>query len=380
MTKKIFLIAGEKSGDDIGYKLMKSLINLDPSLKFLGIGGPLMSQCGLKSIFPYEDLSVMGFVEVLPKIFALKARIKETVADILKAKPDLIITIDLPGFNYRVVNKLREQGYKGKIFHYVAPSVWAYKEGRAAKFAKIFDRMICILPFEEKYFQAVGLKTNYFGNPVIEQDEIAKHEPNKNASKILVCCGSRIGEIKRLLPIFAASLDLLSTDHQFEASILTQPSYVKLVSNLLKESRFKYKIITPKEDDKIKLMAKCDLALTKSGTITTEIALAGVPMIVAHKVNWLSYLIIKTLIKISSICLVNLIAGEKIIPELIQGQCTPYKIAGGLEEYINDPVLRKAQAQQSTKIFKILGQGQKESPSLKLARLILKELADAPAS
>jgi lipid-A-disaccharide synthase len=375
MTKKVFLIAGEKSGDDLGSRLMRSLIKANPSIEFCGVGGPLMEASGLKSLFAYETLSVMGFVEVLPKIFELKAKIKKTAEEILVTKPDLVITIDLPGFNYRVAKTLRDKGYKGKIFHYVAPTVWAYKESRAAKFARVFDRMICILPFEEKYFTKHGMQTNYIGNPVIEQSNPSKRPLRKKVSKILVCCGSRIGEIKKLLPIFSGALSLLSNRHNFEALILTNPAHKILISEMLKNANFRYSIATPQDADKIKTMAECDLALTKSGTVTTEIALAGLPMVVAHKVNWLSYLIIKSMVKISSICLVNLISKKQIVPELIQKDCQADKIAKALEELITNYEIRKLQIKGSKQIFEMLGSKDQEMPSEKLAKILLSELS-----
>jgi len=375
MNKKIFLIAGEKSGDDIGHRLMINLQKLDPSLQFHGIGGPLMTEAGLSSLFPYESLAVMGFVEVLPKIFELNNKINQTVSTIIKLKPDLIITIDLPGFNCRVTSKLRKLGYKGEIFQYVAPTVWAYKESRAKKFAKIFDRMICILPFEEKYFQAHGMKTHYIGNPVIEQAVDLKKTFKHQTLKILVCPGSRKAELNKLLPIFANSLNILAQSHKFEAEILIQPIHKDLAQQLLAKCNFKFNLITPANSDKIKEMSKCDLALTKSGTVTTEIALSGVPMIVAHKINFLSYIIIKNLIKIPSICLINIISKKRIVPELIQNDCNPDKISALLKAFIDDPDLRKEQIKQSAKIFKILGLEEKIAPSEKLAQIIVKHLA-----
>lgn len=374
MNKKIFLIAGEKSGDDLGSRLMQNLLSLNPSLRFYGVGGPLMTSYGLNSLFSYETLSVMGFVEVLPKIFEIKGKIKQTVDEILHLKPALIITIDLPGFNFRVAKALREKGYRGKIFHYVAPTVWAYKENRAAKFAQVFDRMICILPFEEQYFIKHGMQTNYIGNPVIEQSTSTKILPRPKVKKILICCGSRIAEIKKLLPIFCHSLNLLCTGYNFEAIILTHFSHHTLISDILKKANFKYSIISPQDADKILTMAKCDLALTKSGTVTTEIALAGVPMVVAHKINWLSYLIIKSMVKISSICLVNLIAKKQIVPELIQKECEAEKIANALKSLITNYEKRALQVKEAQQIFSILGNKEKKTPSEKLAKIILAEL------
>jgi lipid-A-disaccharide synthase len=374
MNKSIFLIAGEKSGDDLGFRLMVEIQKATTSIKFHGIGGPLMQSCGLTSLFPYETLSVMGFVEILPKIFELKAKINQTAEAILKLKPDLVITIDLPGFNYRVVKLLRDRGYSGKIFHYVAPTVWAYKENRASKFAKIFDRMICILPHEPPYFKKYDLITDYIGNPVIEQNPQINREIKDEVRKILICCGSRIIEIQRLMPIFSQALNALAQQYNFEAIILTHSSNTDLIGKILQNAEFKYKISTPEYAEKIKIIANCDLALSKSGTITTEIALAGVPMIVAHKINWLSYIIIKSMIKISSICLVNIIANKQIIPELIQGNCTAETIRDSLAEYITNPKMRKEQVKNASKIFKLLGLGKQPSPSQKLCSIILNAL------
>ena len=372
-THNIFIIAGEKSGDDIGGKLMKALLKQNSHLKFHGIAGSAMSTLGLQSIFPMETLSIMGFWEVLPKIFELMHKINVTVSAIMQLKPDILITIDLPGINYRVTKKLRDLGYSGKIIHYVAPTVWAYKPERAKKFAKVFDLMICILPFETKYFTEIGMKAIYVGNPVIEQSLNFKNR-TKKVKKILVLPGSRKQELKILLPIYRDALEILSKKYQFKAVILNFPENISLIEQIFSHSNFEYEITTPADDQKLSIMNECDLALSKSGTITTEIALAGVPMILAHKINALSFFIIKRLIKISQICLINIIAGKKIVPELIQNDCNPVTIAELLSEYCNDSEIRKKQIKDSYKIFQQLGLGEQLTPSDKAANAILKEV------
>jgi lipid-A-disaccharide synthase len=366
----VFIIAGEKSGDDIAAKLMTALIKKN-NVHFQGIGGEAMKAQGLNSLFSIDEISVMGFSEVIPKLFSLISLINYTINKIIETKPDIIITVDSPGFNYRVVSKLRAKGYKGTIIHYIAPSVWAYKEKRAQDFARIFDHMICILPFEPPFFKKAKMKVSYVGNPVIEHKQILKKRKEGKLKKILLCPGSRNQEIKTLLPIFANAIEQIAQTNNIRVMILANSDKICFINQLLANAKFDYKIISSNKEDKLQNISKCDLAITKSGTITTEIALAKVPMILAHKVNYFSYLIIKAMIKIPYICLINIIANKSIIPELIQQHCNAQRIAELVDEYLENPKLRNDQINQSSKIFKCLGLGLAQTPSEIAADIIL---------
>ena len=224
---KLYLIAGENSGDFIGSHLMKSLRHLNgvdaSKIEFSGIGGFNMQQEGIDSLFSIEHINLMGFFEVLPHLFRISKLINKTVEDIVSRNPDMLITIDSPGFTYRVAERVREIAPHIKLVHIVAPSVWAYKPGRAKKYAKIYDHLLTLLPFEPEYFIAEGLKSSCIGHPVLEQVFFqgspslrAEMNVRENAKIIAVTPGSRKGEIRRHMPIIRKVFDQLSTTHNIE--------------------------------------------------------------------------------------------------------------------------------------------------------------------
>lgn len=324
--KKIYLIAGEASGDNIAAKLMKQIKNLLPEVEFYGVGGEKMQAEGIKLLFPSSDIAYMGFLEVLPHLFKIMRKIKQVAGDIEQVNPDMVITIDAPGFSFRVVEKIKKK-IKAKLVHYVAPTVWAYKPDRAKKIAKLYDHLLVILPFEPQYFIDEGLPTTFVGHPAIEDLEIYPRQEFRNKYHLkdqdfLFCVapGSRKQEIKTLLPIFLEALNLI--DKKLVIAIPTQQRYFNLINSLCKEKE----VLIVNETDKLKLFSSCDFCLTKSGTITTELAFYKMPMIVAHKVNNITYWLLKKMIKIRFVTIVNLLADEEIIPELLQENCNPQRI------------------------------------------------------
>lgn len=374
MTPKIYLIAGESSGDFIGSQLMQSLKSIITS-EFTGIGGPLMSQQGLKSLFPISEISLMGFFEVIPHIFRIKKLINQTIADIIEKSPDLLITIDSPGFTYRVAKQVRQIKPNLKIIHIVAPSVWAYKPGRALKYAKVYDHLLALLPFEPPYFEKVGLNCHYIGHPVLEQkfyhDKVAlKSEftiPD-NAKIICVTPGSRKGEILRHMPIFCEALNIVSTEFKnlYVIFVLANADHQHLIEEFLKEAKFHFIFST----DRLKSFAVGDTALAKSGTNTLEIAASETSMIVAYKINTLSFLLISLLIKVRWISLINIVANKEIIPEFIQSNCNPQSIAMGLIDLLTKPQKAQKQLEESHMALNQLGFKNNTAPSDVAARLI----------
>lgn len=292
---KIYLIAGEMSGDFIGCHLMTSLKNLYESeskeITFAGVGGKLMEEAGLvSSLFPIKQINIMGFIEIIPHIFQILKLINMTVDDILSQKPDLLITIDSPGFTYRVAKKVRHLNPNLKILHIVAPSVWAYKPSRAFKYAKIYNYLFALLPFEPPYFYKVGLDCRYIGHPIMEQNfyedkskargglDILSNGIISSNSKILcVTCGSRKGEIMRHMPIFTDAINIISSKYAnlVVIFVISDPSHKELIKSFLTKSSFDYSFST----DRLKVFAASDVSLAKSGTNTLEIAASGTPMI-----------------------------------------------------------------------------------------------------
>ncbi|XVN43182.1 MAG: lipid-A-disaccharide synthase [Candidatus Rickettsia vulgarisii] len=397
---KIYLIAGEMSGDFIGSHLMASLKNLyelkGEEISFAGVGGRLMEEAGLEnSLFPIKKINMMGFFEIIPHIFQIIKLINITVNDIIQQKPDLLITIDSLGFTYRVAKKVRKSNPNLKILHIVAPSVWAYKPSRALKYAKIYNYLFALLPFEPPYFHKVGLDCRYIGHPIMEQNFYSAEDkgrlrrelilsegiPNLNdisvatqiaaltSSKILcVTCGSRKGEIIRHMPVFTKAINIVASKFPdlVVIFVIADPAHRQLIESFLTQASFNYYFST----DRLKVFAASDAALAKSGTNTLEIAASGTPMVVAYKVNILSYLLIKFLIKIKYVSLINIIAGKEILPELIQFDCTESKIATGLISLLSDQKRANIQLEESEKIFMELGFKSANSPSDIAANII----------
>ena len=332
---KIYLITGEASGDNIAAKLMRELKKIDSKIEFYGIGGEKMQTIGMNLLFPASELSLMGFWEILPHIPKLWWKIRQTALDIKKIDPDLVITIDSPGFSFRVAKKLKNK-IRAKLIHYVAPTVWAYKPSRAKKIAKIYDHLLTILPFEAEYFLKEGLQTSFVGFPALEDlphssKELFRLKHNIAKGELLLCIapGSREQEVNLLLPIFINAAKLFIKHTQLKVTIAI-PCQINLRNLIIKLIPQDLSIILIDENDKLSLFASADLALTKSGTITTELAFYGVPMVVGYKVNILSYWLIKMMIKIPFVTIMNIIAGEEIIPEMLQDKCNAQALSAKL--------------------------------------------------
>jgi lipid-A-disaccharide synthase len=350
----IYLIAGEASGDALGAGLMRSLRAAQPGIRFAGIGGEAMQREDLRSLFPCSDLSIMGFLEVVPHIPGLLRRLRETALDIVAKQPAVIVTIDSPGFNFRLAQALKARAETARIkrIHYVAPSVWAYKPSRARKTALLFDALLALLPFEPPYFEKEGLKTTFVGHPVLWQT--CKSEPSLFRARhfigahtplLLILPGSRTGEVERHLPVFLeAAKDL----PDYRVVILASPQVRNGIEGAV-TSQMLVVDIAEKQDS----FAAATIALSKSGTITLELASAGVPTVVAHKVSALSAWLIRRMALIPFVSLVNIVAKKEILPELLQERCTPERIAQELKR-VAQPDIMLEQRQQCLEALEML--------------------------
>jgi lipid-A-disaccharide synthase len=353
--KKIFIIAGENSGDFIGSLIIKRLKELS-NFEFRAIGGTEMQKQNVDSIFPIEQISLMGFLEVLPHIFRLKKLMKFTQKTIEEFNPDIVITIDSPGFCYRIASSLKGK-INAKFVHVVAPSVWVYKPQRAAKFAKIYDLLLTLLPFEPEYFIKEGLRSEFIGHFIFEKNLCddkkifrIKHGIRPSEKIILITPGSRMGEVKRHLNIFLESLKLLREKIEFSAVILAASQTIKTyIEQEVKRSSLQKIYISL--DDKYEAYKAADVALAKSGTNTLEISMHGTPQVICYKLNFLTWAYIKSVSKIKFANLVNIISGREIIPELLQDNCVPEKIVNQLELLLTDKKIRDLQITESKKIL-----------------------------
>ncbi|WP_412562637.1 lipid-A-disaccharide synthase [Thalassobius sp. MITS945101] len=381
---RIFLIAGEASGDRLGAALMEGLSDLlDDDVEFLGVGGPLMQAQGMESLFPMDELSVMGLAEVLPKYRQLKRRIAETAETALQAKPDVMISIDSPDFCLRVA-KLVKAASDIRTVHYVAPSVWAWREGRATKMAKVIDHVLALLPFEPPLMEAAGMECNFVGHPVVSEPQAsnveatlfrAKHKLGQNKT-LLVLPGSRRGEVSRLTPVFGAALqEIVQAEPDLKLVIPTTGNVTDLVREAVADWPVKPVILDPRgmEPEVYKLekaaaFAAADAALAASGTVSLELAAAGTPMVIAYDMNWLSRILISRMLKVDTVTLVNLVSETRTVPEFIGKNCLPEKIAPAVVK-----VLGGARGQQEAMELTMqrLGRGG-QRPGLRAAHAVLR--------
>lgn len=369
-----YLIAGEASGDALGAGLMHALGVLATDMQFAGVGGDMMAREGLHSLFPYNELSVMGFLEVVPHIPRFLWLLRKTVQDIAAKQPDVIITIDSPGFNFLLARMLKKnlQTMHIKRVHYVAPSVWAYKPERARKAAQLFDLLLAVLPFEPHYFENEGLKTVFVGHPALWEerkgDAVAfrrRYGLAENEQIVLVLPGSRPGEVKRHLSIFLAAAKTLKG---FRIVIVASPQVREIVDALRLPGTI---ICGPKE--KQDAFAAARLALSKSGTVTLELAVQGVPMAVAHKVSPLSAWLLRKMLLVKYASLVNIAADREIVPELLQENCTVKKIAEALHRLIERETMEK-QLSDVTDALNILRGVNPFDPGVTAARAVLDQI------
>jgi len=384
--KKFFIIAGEASGDLLGGKLIRELKLQNPDSEFIGVGGKLMQEQGLKSIFPMEELSVMGFLEVLPHIPKLLARIKQTAAAVISEKPDCVITIDSPDFCFRVIKILRQaQDLKCKKVHLIAPSVWAYREGRAEKISKLYDLLLAILPFEPPYFEKYGLKTVFIGNLVVEnapdfgrqekiRDEFRKkYNISQTATVLSLTPGSRNGEVTKIFPEFIGAVNLLAEKKSDLKVVIPLIDKTRdLVKEMAKDLKVEYFLI--EKDEKNHALFAADFALAKSGTNTLEISLYRLPMVIAYKINFITHFLVSRMVKIQFANLINLISNREIIPEMLQDKCRADLLFCEMKKLLDNKNLAQNQIDESLTALKLMGLGSVENPSFKAAKEILKIL------
>jgi lipid-A-disaccharide synthase len=378
MSKHICVIAGEPSGDFLGGKLIEALKVLQPDARFSGVGGHYMQAAGMESLFSYQQLAVMGIAEVLPKLPTLLARIRQTINHIKETKPDIVVTIDSPDFGFRVAKAIRKSMPNPPILiHYVAPTVWAWREGRAEKVARFLDGLICLFDFEPPYFERYGLRSAAVGHPMVEGgamnadgDEFREESGIASGETIIgVLFGSRKGELRRTGSVLRDAIFRM-TDGMAVLPHVVSPTLPHLqddVFELLKDYGGPIHIETDPAH-KWNAFKSMNVALAVSGTVGLELAALQVPHVIGYRASPVTAMIAKRLVKVKYVHLANIMAGECIVPEFIQEKCTPDSIAGAALELLSDPAAQKA---AFSSIAERLGAGQKQTPSQKAADFIL---------
>ena len=378
VARKIFLIATEESGDRLGAHLMKVLRQrLGGAVQFEGVGGLAMTREGLKPLFPIEELSIIGFsavIKQLPKVLRL---IRETVAAVLRAEPDILVIIDSPDFTHRVARRVRAKDSTIPIVDYVSPSVWAWRPGRARSMRAYVDHVLALLPFEpEEYLRLHGPPCSYVGHPLTEQ--LASLRPNAEEKArrdapppvLLVLPGSRRSEIRHHLAVFGEALDRLqAAGKTFELILPTMPHLLEAVRDGVTSWQVAPRIVVG-EQEKRAAFRTAAAALAKSGTVTLELALAGVPMVTAYRTGALEAFIVRRALTVSSVILANLVIGENVVPEFLQENCTADKLASTLGELLADSPMRRRQIEAFARIDGIMATGD-QPPSVRAADIVL---------
>jgi lipid-A-disaccharide synthase len=373
MTRTVFIIAGEASGDILGASLMQDLkLVTGNDIDFSGVGGDLMNKQGLNSLFPMSDLSVMGLAEVLKHLPKILGRLNQTVTAILEQKPDVLVTIDSPDFCLRVAKKIKRKNPNIKIVHMVAPTVWAWRPKRAQKMAKFLDGLMCLFPFEPVYFTKYDLKTRFVGHPLTRQipafSEASKRgfcvRHGLDESKPLLCLlpGSRSAEIDALMPVLLETFSLLKHSiPELQCILPTLPHKKAVIESYLKGNRDIHVLVPETPHEKYTAFAACDVALHASGTVALELALCNTPMITTYKVNAITAWVGRRLIKTPYVNLVNILVDHPIVPELLQEKANARDLSAIVHALLTIEALRELQSEQLKSVTDILKENTPQS-------------------
>jgi lipid-A-disaccharide synthase len=387
---RLMLVAGEPSGDALGAQLMASLKELRPSgLSFTpGVGGPLMEAQGLTSLHPLADTSVMGLKEVVPRIPLILRRVRETANYAIKTRPDLVVLIDSPDFTHRIARRLKRLAPDLVIVKYVAPQVWASRPWRAKKLAEFVDYLLALLPFEPRFFERYGLKTYFVGHPVVERaptaasdaprDFRARHGIAQDVPLLALLPGSRFNELRFLWPVFSDVVRRLGAEMPgLQVVIATLPHLRARLTEDAKALGVPVTIIEG-EEEKFAAFRAATAALAASGTISTELALAGTPMVIGYKVGWLTEFFAKILMTAKFATLINLVLDEEVIPEFLMDRCTSDALLGALVPLMTSEEARRAQTKRAqVALAEFKGGGEKPSRRAAKALLEIAEKAEA---
>lgn len=374
MTVKVYLIAGEASGDLLGSRLMRALKNKTNSdVTFYGVGGETMQAEGLSSLFDIKDLSVMGFMEVLPSIPKILRHLHEIIADIKQVQPDVILTIDSYSFSIRVHQALKKNHIDIPHAHYVAPQVWAWQKGRTKTLPNWIDHLFCLLPNEPAYFTPYGLPVTFVGHPVIEGGA-AKGDGQKfrdsyhldaKAPVLVLLPGSRKNEIKALLPLFMQTAEKLAETHPNLFVVIPAVQTMKdKISAQMKDWQMPHAVVFG-EQARYDAFAAADIAIAASGTVSLELAIAQVPHLIAYRVNPITAALARRILKIKYVNLINLLQDKEVVPELLQENCTLEKLFDTAEK------LFQKEGQDVLPSLEKLGLNAIEAPSEKVATSLL---------
>jgi len=374
----LMVVCGEPSGDQLGAELMTGLKSLQPDVRIVGVGGPAMTAQGLTSLFPLDDTAVMGLREVVPRIPAILRRVREAADYAVHLSPDAVVLIDSPDFTHRIAQRLKRFAPHLRTVNYAAPQVWASRSYRARKMARYFDLVLALLPFEPEFFRKNGLEAVFVGHPVIERAALMKHGGAlrarlgipTNAPLLAVLPGSRMNEVRLLLTPFRDAVRILGKEIPDLACVLPMVDHVSEFVRAHTQGWPSPLHLVEGDADKFAAFDAADAALAASGTVTTELALAGTPMVVAYRLGPLTYALVRPLVSVRFITLANILLERAAVPEFVQAACTGKALANALMPLLTNENARRAQQRDLAGAVAKLGLGG-ERPSVRAARALL---------
>lgn len=362
MSSDLFIFVGEKSADLHGEKILQALKQLDPTLHISGVAGPRMRKVGIEWILPMEDFQVMGFIDVFLALPKLIRQFYFVADQILASHPKAVLFIDYPGFNLRMAKHLRKKGYKGKLCHYICPSVWAWGKKRIPLMAKHLDLLLTILPFEKNYFANTDLQVAYVGHPLVQR--IKEHNYLslpilENKKVVAIFPGSRKKELERNLPLQLKTCTRLKHNHPdlFFALSVSEERFLPLIQQIVREQGWENDLQLIPQDKTYELMKAAHMAIAKSGTVTLELALHEVPTVVTYAISPLDLIIARDLLRIRLpyYCLVNIIANKEVFPELFGPNFTEDNLYQNATSLIADTPERSTCRTSCLELKKLLG-------------------------
>ncbi len=361
MSDEILIVAAEASADLHAARALEELRRRRPAVRAFGLGGPRLRAAGLEALYGAEELSVMGIGEVLPKIPRILSILRGLSRAAAERRPPAALLVDSPDFNLRLAAKLKRLGVR--VVYYVSPMIWAWRRGRTRKIARLVDRMLCILPFEEPFYRGTGVSARFVGHPLTERPAPGPPERYRAAlgldaarTTVALLPGSRPSELRRLLPPMLDAAERIRARHpdvQFVVPVAPTLREEAMRPFLAAHEGLDVKIVAGRADEAV---GASDAALVKSGTATLETALMMRPMVVVYRLSWLSYLLAKLLVRAAHFALVNILAGRRVVPELLQREANPERMAGEIERLLGDPEARRAQLAGLAEVRASLGE------------------------
>jgi len=374
---RIYIIAGESSGDAHGAALIREIAELIPDVQFFGAGGPQMQKMAAAPFLNWTHEAVVGLWDVLVKYAYFREKFYEMYDQVRRIEPAAVIFVDYPGFNLRLAAYLRRKGFIGKLIYYISPQVWAWNRGRIPRMAKFLDLMMCIFPFEKSLYEASGLRTEFVGHPMIRELERHRTGAVRDPGLVALLPGSRGREIKRIFPVMLRAAKLLSArdDHiRFEASAAVEATR-EMMRKIVDETKIRN--VTIGLRNSYDLMQRAYAGMVASGTATLESTFYRLPFVLIYKVSWLTYIPGRILIRVDYLGMPNILAGREIIPEFIQHEAKPESIADAVWSLYSNSSARAVMLGDLDRVTESLG---KKGAERRAAEIVLRELQVLPES